>query len=269
MVRMGTVWDRAVEFLSDNAHHLLPVALFAIFLPLSLSGALGGVQQDAGPALIGAITIISIVLPLVMLFGQLAITALALDPALDRDATQVARRRFLPALGMLLLTGVLIAILIVPVPIVLTLTGYGLTEAGAFGPGAAVTVLVALYILLLLPILLYVAARLSVAMPAVVAGAGSVAAIRDSLRLTRRHGLRILGVLLLYAVVVMVVVIATQAVFGSVLQLIIGGPADGLSLAAVLTSVIVGGVSTAFTVLASAFTAKLFLALREQEVLAV
>jgi hypothetical protein len=69
-------------------------------------------------------------------------------------------------------------------------------------------------------------------------------------------------VLILYFIVSQVSELATKFVFGGVLGLIAGGNEPG-TFAMVLTSILVAAVSTAFDVLATAFIAKLYLAIRD------
>ena len=85
MVNMGNVWDRTTEFLGENLGAIVPVALLAIFVPQSISGAirLAGSGIDQG---IGQGVTLALLLPVV--WGQLAITALALDPTGGRRAAQ-------------------------------------------------------------------------------------------------------------------------------------------------------------------------------------
>ena len=98
MVSMGSVWDRTAEFLSDNLGALLPIALLAIFVPTTISANLSGLQPTASPAAASWLGFGVFLLALVSFWGQLAVTALAIDPALGREATKVATRRFPAAL---------------------------------------------------------------------------------------------------------------------------------------------------------------------------
>jgi hypothetical protein len=96
-------------------------------------------------------------------------------------------------------------------------------------------------------------------------GAG---AIPRAFRLTRGLTWKLVGVVILYAIVSIVAQWAAQGVFGSVLALIAGGEGP-VTLAGVLTGAIVAAVQTAFTVLAAAFTAKLYLACVAREKTAI
>jgi len=89
-----------------------------------------------------------------------------------------------------------------------------------------------------------------------------ISALARSFRLTRPVGLKVLGVLILYAIVGGVSFLAAKLVFGSILGLIAGG--EGLvTIGSAITATLVALVVTVFNVLASAFTAKLYLAVRD------
>lgn len=265
MISMGTVWDRTAEFLSDNLGTILPIALAAIFVPAAVSGSLGGLRVGATPALAMSLGLASLLLALVTFWGQLAITALALDPPIGKGAVRVATRR-LPA-GLLVMIVLLLAALLLAIPVGVILAVNGV-DFSAATPGAmpemppAAALWVVLYALILLPLALWLAARLAVVLPALVGEQLALGAIPRSWRLTRGTALKIVGVLLLYAIVATVANLAATTAFGAIMVLIAGRGEDGLSLATVLTGIASGAVSTAFTVLGAAFTAKLYLALR-------
>ena len=113
MVNMGNVWDRATEFLSDNLGAVVPVALLTIFVPQSISGAIKLAGTAVAPGL-GQAIVLALLLPI--LWGQLAITALALRPDAGRGAAQsTATRRFLQyLLAMLILFGAIVVLFLVP-----------------------------------------------------------------------------------------------------------------------------------------------------------
>lgn len=269
MVSMGVVWDRTAEFLSDNITTLLPIVLLTIFAPTMVAGNLDDVRAGAGAGLIATLQLGSLILSLVALWGQLAITALAIDPALGREANGVATRRFLPAVLVLVVMLVCALLLLAPVWVILAANG---VNSAAMAAGRIPTVppsatwSLALYLLIALPLALWLAARVMVlSVPVVVAERRALGALPRAYWLTRGVALKIIGVLVLYAVVALVAGLAARTVFGSIFQLIIGDADAGMSLATVLTSIIVAAVSTAFTVLSVAFSAKLYVALSARD----
>jgi hypothetical protein len=268
MISMGSVWDRTAEFLSDNLGTILPIALLGIFVPAVITGNFAELRPGAAPGLAMGLGLGSLALALVTFWGQLAITALTLDPSHGRAATGVATRRF-PA-ALLVMVVVLIAGLAASIPVGVILAASGVDVAAMAQesmpeiPAAAATA-VALYVLILLPVMLWLVARLAELLPVIVGEGQALGAIARSWRLTRGVALKIAGVIILYAVVSIVANLAATTAFGAVMFLIAGRGEDGLSLATVLTTIVGGAVSTGFTVLGTAFTAKLFVALLLRE----
>lgn len=264
MVKMGTVWDRTTEFLGEHLSAVLPIALLAIFLPAAVQTSIEPLARHSDTAKL-TVNAASLLFSVLSLWGQLAIVALVLDPAAARGgATRIATGRLLPMIcvAVLLLLGALL--LILPIPIVLGVSGYDLRaamngQAAAVPPNAAGFIV--LYSLVLLPAFLFLTARLALVTPLVVAERLGTRVFARSFALTRGIAWKIIGVVVLLAIVAIVSVLAVRTVFGSILQLIAGGDGD-VTIATVLTAVLVSVVSTGFTVLATAFTAKLYLAAR-------
>jgi hypothetical protein len=266
MVVIGSVWDRTVEFISDNVSAVVPIALMGIFVPLSIYTSLAPLAGGVAPAQRLVIYSVMIVMGLWSLWGKLAITALALDPHAGRPgAIRMAGQRLLPAIGLSLALFLALLVATMPAWIALQLGGFDFAAAASghpVMPSDEVRAFVVLYALLLAGVILWVAARLSVLLPTIVMERRGLGALRRSFRLTRGAALKIVGVVLLYAIVGSVAAKATQFVFGAVFGLLFGGD-DTVSLAAILTSILVGVVTTAFSVLAAAFCTKLYLALRD------
>jgi hypothetical protein len=265
IVNMGNVWDRATDFLSDNLPVVLPIALLAIFLPSSLSASIAPIAKQSYAANL-VIQAAQFALALITLWGQLALVALATEPLAGRSAAVAqANARFLPMVGLMLLTLIGFLLLLLPFPIVLGLAGYDLNAAmnGQQVPVPdGVGGFILLYAVVLMPLMLFLAARLVLLTAVVVRERRGAAALRRSFVLTRGIVWKVIGVTILYFIVFGVSLLAAQWVFGSILELVAGGEGP-VSLATVLTSVMVSAVQTAFVVLAAAFVAKLYLAVRD------
>ena len=265
MVSMGIVWDRTTDFLSDNRPAVATIAGFAILLPAAISGTIEPLTaRDDGTA--STVQLASLALSLVSLWGQLAIVALALDPGAGRrGATAVASQRFVPLIVVLLVLLAGLLVLMLPLPIALGVAGFDFAAAMNGGnpdipPGLGGFLL--LYCLFCLVLLLWLVARLVLVTPVVVVERRWISALARSFRLTRPVGLKVLGVLILYAIVGGVSFLAAKLVFGSILGLIAGG--EGLvTIGSAIAATLVALVVTVFNVLASAFTAKLYLAVRD------
>lgn len=265
MVSMGTVWDRATEFLSDNLSAIFPLALFAIFLPLAISQSIQPLTAMGGSTALIAL-LLWVGLSIASKWGSVAIMALALDAIGGRKAAiTTANRRFLPIVGvsLLLLIG-FFAVLLPPV-IVVGLSGFDAQAAvrsGKMELGDGLGLFVTLYLVFLLGAFIWLAARLLLLAPTILVERRGIGAIARSFKLTRSVQWKIVGVVILFVIVMMVSVLAANFVFGSIFRLIFGG--DSLvTPASVLASTLVSIVLTAFSVLAAAFTAKLYLAVRD------
>ncbi|URW75959.1 hypothetical protein M9980_01630 [Sphingomonas donggukensis] len=266
MVKIETVWDRTTEFLGDNIGVLLPIVVLAIFVPASISGSLADVQETAGFGLKLGLGLLGIAFSLLSLWAQLAIAALAIDPALGSRAAQVATARLLPAIGVFL--AVLAGAMLLAIPILALMSAAGFDFA-AMAAGERVTPTItpgygfAIFAVTLVAILilLFVGARLATLTAVIVAERRGLGAIPRAFALTRGLTWKLVGVVILYAVVAIVAVLAAQTVFGSVLRIVSGEPARGtITIAGVITSVVVAAVSSGFTTLAAAFCAKLYAA---------
>lgn len=264
MVKMGTVWDRTAEFLGDNVAAILPVALIAFFVPASIEGSLAALQPRDGTRLGLLLGLVQLAFAILSLWGTLAVTAMGLDLVSDRSAGRVALSRLRATLGVSLLLLLAVFVLASPIAIAIGLSGQNLLAMSMdqrLEMSGAVAAFIGIYSLVLLGALLWFGARLLVVTPTIVRERRALSAVTRSWRLTRGHGFRILGVLILYVVVSWVAQLAAQTVFGSVFELVAGGSGEGLSLADVLTSIVVAAVQSGFLAVLAAFTAKLYLAL--------
>lgn len=264
MVSMGNIWDRTAEFLSDNLGTLLPIALLAIFVPTTISANLSGLQQNAAPGTAMLLGLGVFVLAMISFWGQLAVTALAIDPAQGREASRVATRRFPAALLLMIVLVIVVVALMIPVGVMLAVAGVDLASLqGSAMPNIppSVAVWVFLYVMVMLVLALWAMARFAVVIPSVVGDRLAIGAFARSWRLTRGVVLKIIGVVILYAIVSIVANLAATTAFGAVMYLVAGRGEDGISLASVLTTIVGGAVSTGFTVLGTAFVAKLYIAL--------
>jgi membrane-anchored glycerophosphoryl diester phosphodiesterase (GDPDase) len=203
----------------------------------------------------------------VSLWGSLAITAMALDIASERSAANIATRRFLPALAVTLVIFVGAALLVLPIPGILAFSGYdmaAIANRDAVAISSQMGWFIGLYLIKLTLLLLWLAARLILATPVVIRENRILSAIGQSWSLTRGAALRIVGVILLYAIVSIVAGLAARTVFGSIFALVAGNDGEGVTLSTVMTSIVVGAVQSAFMVIPPAFTARLYLALTVQ-----
>jgi hypothetical protein len=231
MVRIGTVWDLTVDVLQGRAGILAGLAALYLFVPDMVSRALtafGG--TGAGMALLGLVVVAAVVLLLVM--GILALTAVASDPAVGRAAAvRIALARLPAALGVVLTMVGVALVAFVPLALLLWRAGVAVDRVSgrmdmtnADGGSMGIALLLSL---VLLVVGLWLSARLVPLLAVVVNERRGVGAFRRSFALTRGAGGRLMGVILLYAVVLLVVMAAVTSVTGIVARLLLGGEADG------------------------------------------
>ena len=265
MVQMSTIWDRTVAFASTALASIMPIAVLLLFLPISIQLAITPVLEKQAVA---ARLIPMILFWVVQLLGTLSIIVLALGATLrPGDATRAALARLLPAIGVFVVLGILIGLAAVPLGIGMRMAGIdmaalrsGHPDATSMTPGIAL--LMVLYALVYIVLILWATARLLVIEPVILAERRGIGAIKRAFGLTRGLTWRIIGVLLLYAIVSTIAVLAAQTVFGSILRLI--APDDGdIGVAGVITAIIVAAVSAGFKVLAAIFVAKLYVGIGE------
>jgi len=262
MVNMGNVWDRTTEFLGENLGVIVPVALLAIFIPQSISGAIklagSGINQGVGQG-------VTLALLLPLLWGQLAVTALALDPTGGRRAAQsIATRRFGQAvLAMLILFTVLI-LLLAPIAVTLVASGVDLAALTSspprpqldISPGAGA--FLALYLLAWLAFAVFVSVRFSTLLFSVIAAeGGAIAALRRAFALSNGIAWKLFGVVLLFGLVMIIASIAVTSVFGTLFKFLDPG-AGPFSVGSVIVAILGGLVTTAYYVFQSVFMAKVY-----------
>ena len=261
-VNMGTVRDRTTEFLGDHFRALFPIALLAIFVPQAVGDVL---QLSADSIGQGMVQVIGLLLVLVTLWGQLAIVAFGLNPDAGRAAAQSeATRGYGRAVLVMILVFIAIMVLLIPIFGVLAASGVDLTQlaggqaqasAPDISPGAGA--FIGLYVLVFLIVVAFVSARLVALYPAVLAERRGINAIGRSFAITRGLTWKLIGVLVLFMIVFAVSAIAARSVFGVIVGLIF--PAQGTLTPATVTGAIFGAlVSTAFSLIISAFSAKLY-----------
>lgn len=268
MVRMGTVWDRTVEVLNGRTGMIFSIALLGLVIPAFVRDVAVVYSVIASPMFAFAIAspILSLAALPFTLWAQLAITAIATEPGVTRqDAARQGRARLLPALGLTLLLGLVASIAMLPPIVALIWSGFDFASALSEGsasrvspPSIGTVVFIVLYVLLYAALAIWLFARLIVLYPVILNERLGIGAISRAFTLTRELTWRIIGVLLLFGIVAMIATAAAQAVTGTIFTLILG-EAGGL-----VTSAVVTFVSAAFTVLATVFTAQLYVATREK-----
>ena len=261
MVKMDYVWDRTTEFLGDHLSAVLPLAVIGILVPTSIMNALTPLWTEAGHGLGLMLMAVTIVAVVVLLWAYLAITALVVDSAARPRVAGIAARRLLPLIGIYLLLAAVFAVLFLPIGQLAAMSGMNLAAMQAGQPikvtSPTMMWSLVLYSLAFTALLVLVMARLAPLGAVIVAERRGIGAIAQAWRLTRGMTLPLIGVAILYFVVSQVAGLAARTVFGSILRFV--SPGDGpITVANIVTTIVVSAVSTVFTVLSTVFTAKLY-----------
>jgi hypothetical protein len=265
-VEMERVWDRTAAFLRAHYRTLLTVAALAMFVPAVLAGLVEAAAVRAGGTVGGTGMLVRLVASVLTLWAELGIVALAAGSASTRAALRQAGLRLPVVIGFALLLTLAMVLLSLPAVAILGAYGFDFMAAAdgeGANPSAVAAAWIGLYLLVLLPLLLWIGARLSLVIPVVVEERRGLGAITRSFALTRGIAAKIIGMLLLYGVVSLVLTAAVQFAAGTVLAILFGN-GEGLGVASVLTLLLTTVVEIAMAVLLWAFTGKLYLAARER-----
>jgi hypothetical protein len=217
VTRISTVWDRTLDVMRGRAGILTGIAALYVFLPAAINAVLRNVVAAPSPLALLA-GLFGIATTLLLIFGVLAMTAVASDPAVGgADATRIAGRRFAAGLAVLaVLVVVVMLAFIVPAALLLS-GGVTMNAAGTVDVSRASGPALGLGGLLLLAVFALAwwgSARLVPLFAVVVNERRGLGAFRRSVALTRGATLKLMGVILLYAVVLTVAIGAIGLVVG-------------------------------------------------------
>lgn len=268
MIRIGAVWDRTTEVIAGRASLLAWLAGLFLFAPSMLQAIM---RAAAGESPMGSLKLLAFVVGLVVavlaIWGTLAMTAMTSDPAVDRhDAIAIGRRR-LPAGIAVLLVAVAATFVVVVVPLIYLIAGsvdVARLEQGvsASSLNASASAAVPSLLLVLSLAALWLSARLLPLFAVVTNERRGLGAFARSFALTRGSTLKLIGLMLLYAIVAIIVLTAITWVLGSVAQIVFG---DGGRMWTMLLLALATGIATAgFSVLQTTFSTQFYLAARER-----
>ncbi|MET3711027.1 hypothetical protein ABIC65_001729 [Sphingomonas trueperi] len=265
MAKMSIVWDRTTAFVGAHLGTLVPLALAAFVAPGVINSCVSAAATTANPGVRLAVGTLVVLLSIVSFWGSLIVIALATGSGSLADAGRLAARRLPASLLVSIGIGIAAAVAMLPVPLILATRGYDLMAIAA-GQGANIVVdpqtssMVALWALVLVVAGLFLFTRLLLVSTVVLREGVLFRAIGRSWALTRGHGWRILGLLLLFLLLGGVAQLAAKAVFGSVFALLLGN-APGLTPAMLLTTIVAAIVQAVVMLLLAAFQGKLYVAL--------
>jgi hypothetical protein len=252
---ISRAWDETREIFRRDGGLLVSVALALIVLPEVIVGIISPPQATVNADAPAGMQLLRFAVALISLIGQLALIRLALGPSTTVGAAiGHGARRFLSALGAVVLLIVGLGVLAVPLIIILTLAlGVDLEHLSGppTGPVALMFVIIAIAALL-------ISVRFTLVSPVASAETiGPVNIIKRSWQLTAGHYWRLLGFIALLLVATLVLMIAAGVV-GGLLARMFSPQIEPMSIGALILSSFAGAAQGAFSILASVMLARVY-----------
>jgi hypothetical protein len=252
---ISQAWDETREVLARDGRLIGAVALAAVLLPQAIVGVVAPPANLSGEQPPSWVTLLSFVVALAGLVGQIAVMRLALGPATSvGEAITHGLKRLLPAFAAILLFAIPLVIILA---IVLAVVG-GPAALESMRAGGAPDQSVTRAILIFVLIAIALSIRFQMIMPVAAAESGGpVHILRRSWQLSAGHYWRLLGFLLLVCVVA-IIVLGTAQIFGGLLATALLGEAEPLSVSALIVALLTGVVQTALVVVVSTMIARIY-----------
>lgn len=255
---LGTAWDEAASFVKRHAGLLFPLAFVMIAVPAAILSAVTppGERPPAGPWMLVGVAVF-----VLSLAGQIALTWLVLGRNVSvGEAIGRGFRRFLPLFGAMLLVGLALAAAALFVIILLVLLMPGVS-ANVESDQAAQARLIGILMIVLAPLILYVGARMIPLTPVAAAESGGpITLLRRALALSAGHVWRLIGFILLAALLAIVVSLAAASV-GQLAAFALAGEIRQGSISSFVVLFIGAVIHTVITVYVAAIVARIYVQL--------
>ena len=252
---ISRAWEETRGRLGSDGRLFTTVALAMIALPSAVSTL---VNPNSGMGEGGFGTgIVTFLMSLIALVGQLAIIRLAIGPSVSvGGAISHAAGRALPYIASIILLVIGLFLLAIPVGAVLTAMGVSFERGGEQLPAGAW-----IPVLLFVVVLIYIAARmLMTSSVASAESAGPIRILKRSWELTRGNAGRLLAFLLLF-LIALIVVLSAVAVMVGLLANALFGDVEPFSAAALLVGLVQGLLSAAATAIFAVMLARMYVQL--------
>ena len=244
---IGQAWSETLQVAKREGRLIVPIALAFVVIPATLFALAvppvpaGQLPEPGGWALLYPVLIFA------ALIGQMAIMRLAIGPAASvSESIRHALRRSPSVIGAALIFGIPAAAIILPtaMPVLANPTNPP--------PTAALLFLIACVVLLCVWIRLMLMTAAGVAEEI-----GPVAIVKRSWALTRGNFWRLLAMALLFGIVALIAIKATQWVSGSVLIVALGKP-EPWTVSALLIALVAAITQTIASVLFAIMLARIY-----------
>lgn len=252
---ISQAWDETRGALSRNGQLLVSVALALIVLPTTILGLVAPPLALSGEEPPGWVRLVTVVVLLFGIAGQLAMIRLALTPpTVVKDAIAHGFRRLLSAFVAILLFGFVLAI--VMMPLLFLIAGPEALQAAAAG---SVSPEIGRAMLVVIVLVLLVSARFQLAMPVAAAEPiGPIKILKRTWTISKGHYWRLLAFIVLTLFLAVIVVLYLGEVLGGVIVSSIFGTIDPLSIGALAAGLINGIAQAAFSIVISVMLARIY-----------
>ena len=259
-ISMSAIWDESAALIRREGHLMVPVALATV----GIGSVVSGLAQPETPAAgLGVIGVLGFITGNILgLIGNLALMALALMPRMSvGESLRLAIARLPKMLGIAAVFLVALIVMMIPIAIILKMSGAPISASMTAEELPALAVLSALIVG---AVLLYVSARLLTLSATVIdRNPPVIEAIKSSFASTRGIAAKIVGVVLLFFVVTLVVSGAAASISGILFGMLgkaVGAPLLGKGLTVLVT----GMVSALLSIVSTVFGAMLYRKLSAQ-----
>lgn len=245
---ISRAWNQTMAFVAREAGLLMPVAFAFVGLPSVILGQFTPSMApdqtpEPGPWMLAIIPMV-----ILSIAGGLTLNNLVLRPGISvGEAIRLAMPRILPLVGAALL--LVLAGMVASIPVLML-------AAALSGGNVAAGTGIALF--LMVPLFILVGVRLMFMNPvAAMEGAGPLAIVSRSWKLTRGQFFKLFMMFVAFFVVLMVASIALSSIFGIVVTVVIGSPSDE-PIAKLILELVSAVLSTVFSVYLSTMIAHLY-----------
>lgn len=251
---IGRAWDETRHILARDGRLMTSISLALILVPQALAGVIAPPPNLSGAEPPAWMPLITILVLLAGIIGQIAIIRLALGPAASvGDAINHGMRRVLPALAALILFGAGLALVLTPLFMLIAGTdALQAIVAGRSSPrGGGALLLVMLLIVL-------ISARFQLMLPVATAEPGGpVHVLKRSWAITAGHYWKLLGFIALVLLTAIIVLLTAQLLGGLIARLTLG-EVQPFTLSALVVALIAAAAQTVVTTVLSALLARIY-----------
>lgn len=254
-------WNETAEFVRREAGLLLPVSFMLLALPNALMELLIPPPPMPGQAPEPGLWLLLVPLLVVAgMIGNVAISYLAIRPGSSvGEALRRGAARMPALLGAAILLGIAFVVLFFIVALFVAMLVPGAMTAAQGGTPTPAMLRGILYVMLIIaPVAIYFAARLMVMTPAAAAESGGpLNLIARSWGLTAGHVWKLVGFLLLVAILVGILTAAIEAVVG-ILFALLAGPIEPGSTSTLLVVIVMTLVNMVVGAYLASFVARIY-----------